>query len=80
MAAAILVARSPSSAIAIVNELRARGPYTKTALGVTVVMDAVVILSFAALAVTGCASTAYQPNPAEINSALRQITGQDGCP
>ena len=37
-----------------------------------------VILSFAALAVTGCASTAYQPNPAEINSALRQITGQDG--
>ena len=37
-----------------------------------------VILSFAALAVTGCASTAYQPNPAEMNSALRQITGQDG--
>lgn len=47
MAAAILVARSPSSAIAIVSELRARGPFTKTALGVTVVMDAVVILTFA---------------------------------
>lgn len=47
MAAAILVARSPSSAIAIINELRARGPFTKTSLGVTVVMDAVVILLFA---------------------------------
>lgn len=36
---AILVARSPSSAIAIVNELRAKGPFTRTALGVTVIMD-----------------------------------------
>jgi Trk K+ transport system NAD-binding subunit/NhaP-type Na+/H+ or K+/H+ antiporter len=50
MAASILVARSPSSAIAIINELRARGPYTKTALGVTVVMDAVVIMLFATTA------------------------------
>ncbi len=47
LVASILVARSPSSAIAIVNELRARGPFTKTALGVTVVMDVVVILFFA---------------------------------
>jgi Trk K+ transport system NAD-binding subunit/Kef-type K+ transport system membrane component KefB len=50
MAAAILVARSPSSAIAIINEMRARGPYVKTALGVTVVMDAVVILVFSTAA------------------------------
>ncbi len=47
MAASIMVARSPSSAIAIVSELRAHGPFTKTALGVTVVMDAVVITVFA---------------------------------
>ena len=47
LAGAILVARSPSSAIAIVNELRATGPFTKTALGVTVVMDIVVIVVFA---------------------------------
>ncbi len=47
LAAAILVARSPSSAIAIVNELRARGPFTQTVLGVTVVMDFIVILLFA---------------------------------
>jgi Trk K+ transport system NAD-binding subunit/Kef-type K+ transport system membrane component KefB len=47
LAGAILVARSPSSAIAIVNELRAKGPFTQTALGVTVVMDIVVITLFA---------------------------------
>ena len=43
----ILVARSPSSAIAIVNELRAKGPLTSTILGVTVIMDGVVIALFA---------------------------------
>jgi len=42
----ILVARSPSSAIAIVNEMRAKGPFTRTALGVTVIMDVVVIMLF----------------------------------
>ena len=35
----ILVARSPSSAIAIINELRAKGPFTQSVLGVTVIMD-----------------------------------------
>jgi Trk K+ transport system NAD-binding subunit/Kef-type K+ transport system membrane component KefB len=47
LAAAILVARSPSSAIAIVSELRARGPLTRTALGVTIISDVVVIVVFA---------------------------------
>ncbi len=47
MGAAILVARSPSSAIAIINELRARGPFTRLVLGVTITMDVVVILLFA---------------------------------
>jgi len=44
---AILVARSPSAAIAIINELRAKGPFTQIALGVTVIMDGVVIILFA---------------------------------
>lgn len=48
LAGAILVARSPSSAISIVNELKAKGPFTQTVLGVTVVMDVVVITLFAA--------------------------------
>ncbi len=47
LAGAILVARSPSSAVAIIKELRAKGTFTQTMLGVTVIMDAVVIALFA---------------------------------
>lgn len=47
LAAAIMVARSPSVAIAVVNELRARGPFTQLALGVTIISDIVVIVLFA---------------------------------
>lgn len=47
LAGSILTARSPSSAIAIVTELRARGPFTQMALGVTVIMDFIVIVLFA---------------------------------
>ncbi|HHO55217.1 MAG TPA: cation:proton antiporter, partial [Trueperaceae bacterium] len=44
---AILVARSPSSAIAIINELRAKGPFTQTVLGVTMITDVAVVILFA---------------------------------
>lgn len=47
LAGGILVARSPSSAIAIVNEVRAKGAFTQTVLGVTMVTDVVVIVLFA---------------------------------
>ncbi|WP_420642131.1 monovalent cation:proton antiporter family protein [Candidatus Leptofilum sp.] len=47
MAATIMVARSPSVAIALINELRARGPFTQMALGVTVISDVLVIVFFA---------------------------------
>jgi Kef-type K+ transport system membrane component KefB len=43
----IFVARSPSSAIAIKRELRAKGPFVKTAIGVTVIVDFLVIILFA---------------------------------
>lgn len=46
LAGAILVARSPSSAIAIVNEIRARGPLTQTVMGVTIISDVLVIVIF----------------------------------
>ncbi|MDM8541288.1 cation:proton antiporter [Desulfococcaceae bacterium HSG9] len=46
LAGAVMVARSPSSAIAIVNELRAKGPFTQIVLGVTIIMDVVVIVLF----------------------------------
>jgi len=43
----IFVANSPASAIAVINEMRAAGPFTKTAIGVTVVKDVLVIILFA---------------------------------
>ncbi len=45
--ATIFVARSPASAIAVINELRAKGPFVQMAMGVTVVKDFLVILLFA---------------------------------
>ncbi len=57
--AAIFGARSPASAIAIIKELRAKGPFTQTILGVTVLKDFIVIvvfticLSFAQSLITG---------------------------
>ncbi len=49
----VAVARSPSSAIAIISECRAAGPFTDTVLGVTVVMDVLIIIFFTfALAVS----------------------------
>ena len=44
--AVIFIARSPASAIAIINEMRAKGPFVQTALGVTVLKDFFVILLF----------------------------------
>lgn len=43
----IFVARSPASAIAVINELRARGPFTQTVLGVSVMKEFLVIILFA---------------------------------
>ena len=42
----IFVARSPASAIAIINELRAKGPFVQTVMGVTVLKDFLVIILF----------------------------------
>ena len=47
LAATIFVARSPSSAIAVINEMRAKGPFTKMVMGVTVIKDVLVIILFA---------------------------------
>ena len=49
LAGTIAVASSPASAIAIINEMRARGPFTQTAIGVTVVNDFGVIVFFAVI-------------------------------
>ena len=44
IAAAIMVSQSPASAIAVVREAKAKGPFTSTMLGVTVLIDVVVLL------------------------------------
>lgn len=46
LTAVVFVARSPASAIAVINELRAKGPYVQTVMGVTVVKDFLVIVLF----------------------------------
>jgi Trk K+ transport system NAD-binding subunit/Kef-type K+ transport system membrane component KefB len=43
----IFCARSPSSVIAVINEVRAKGPFTRSVMGTTVLMDFLVILLFA---------------------------------
>jgi len=43
----IFVARSPASAIAVVHEMRAKGPFVQTAIGVTVLKDFLVVILFA---------------------------------
>jgi Trk K+ transport system NAD-binding subunit/Kef-type K+ transport system membrane component KefB len=44
--ATIFIASSPASAIAIINELRSKGPFTQTVMGVTVVKDFLVVILF----------------------------------
>ena len=46
LTAVVFVARSPASAIAVINELRAKGPFVQTVMGVTVVKDFLVIVLF----------------------------------
>ena len=60
----ILAARSPSSAIAIINEMRARGPFTKTVLGVTLVKDVLIVVLFAMS--TSIAATLLTGRPFDI--------------
>jgi len=43
---AIAVARSPSSAIAVISECRAAGPFTDMVLGVTILIDVLIIILF----------------------------------
>ena len=47
LSAVLFLAPSPASVIAIISELRARGPFTKTVLGVTMAKDFLVVVLFA---------------------------------
>jgi len=47
LGATVLLALSPPSTIAVIKEVRARGPFTRTLLSVTVFMDVLIIVLFA---------------------------------
>lgn len=49
LGAAVLLALSPPSTIAVIKELSARGRFTRTVLGVTVTMDVAIIVLFASI-------------------------------
>jgi len=68
-AAVVSIARSPSSAIAVVAEQRADGPFTQTVLGVTMVTDVVVVVLFTA-AIELADLVLSPPNPHDANLAL----------
>lgn len=65
LGATILLALSPASTIAVIQEVRARGPFSKTVLSITVVMDVVIIVLFA-IAVA-FASAMIDGDPVTIN-------------
>ena len=50
LGATVLLALSPASTIAVIQEVRAKGTFSKTLLSVTVVMDVVIIVLFAVAA------------------------------
>lgn len=68
LGATILLALSPASTIAVIQEVRAKGPFSKTVLSITVVMDVVIIVLFA-LAVA-FAGAMIEGNPVTLNFIL----------
>ncbi len=49
LGAAVLLALSPPSTIAVIKDVRARGPFTRTVLGVTITMDVAIVVLFATM-------------------------------
>ena len=70
----IAAARSPSSAIAIIAETKAEGPFSETILGVSVAMDMVVIGLFAVA--TAVAGLAFAPEQGFDLLFVLEVTGE----
>jgi Kef-type K+ transport system membrane component KefB len=71
----VAVARSPSSAIAIISECKARGPFTEMVLGVTVAMDVLVIVIFAAM--VSISQVLVAPGGGQMDFQLLAVIGID---
>lgn len=65
LGSAVLLALSPPSTIAVIKEVQARGRFTRTILGVTVLMDVAIIVLFAA--VTSIASPLLQDTSLDLS-------------
>ena len=74
MVGVIAAARSPSSAIAIIAETKADGPFSETILGVSVAMDVVVICLFAVA--TATAGMAFAPEQGLDLVFVLEVTGE----
>jgi len=72
----IAAARSPSSAIAIINETRAEGAFSETILGVSVAMDVVVIMLFSLAVALG--DLAFSPEQGMNLSFVLGLTAEIG--
>jgi len=68
LATTVLLALSPASTIAVIQEVRARGPFSKTVLSIAVVMDVVIIVLFAIS--TAIAGTLLEGNEFSISFVL----------
>lgn len=75
LGASILVALSPSATMAVINELRAMGPFTQTVVGVTMIADVVVITLFAiSLSMTSGLLTGMGINIGFIGALLLELS------
>ena len=67
----VSIGRSPSSAIAVVSEQRADGPFTQTVLSVTMVTDVIVIVLFTAMAELAKAVLSEAPSESVLSIVQR---------
>ena len=74
LAAVIAIARSPSSAMGVVTELEADGPFTQTVLVVTMSTDVVVVVVF--LAAAEAAEAMLSPAPSGPSHAFVHFIGR----
>jgi Kef-type K+ transport system membrane component KefB len=64
----VAISRSPSSAIAVISECRASGSFTETVIGVTIVIDVLIIMLFT-LAMT-ITQVVFSGSPGDFNALI----------
>jgi Trk K+ transport system NAD-binding subunit/Kef-type K+ transport system membrane component KefB len=71
LGAVVLLALSPPTTIAVIKEVRAKGPFTRTVLSVTVFMDVLIIVLFA---ITTSLASVFLTNVGLSGAFLVQLT------